>query len=112
MRVVATSTRCLLRRFIGITMFVIGTLAEALAPLFGWQEVFFRGWRVAEARLGGAPLAQGTAAPRGLRSEYRRSGVASTAARVCGSWFTAFGGLTKAGRRSRSTRRIDRCPRT
>jgi hypothetical protein len=45
---------------IGVAMFGIGTLTEALTALFGWQEPLFRAWYISGALLGGAPLAQGT----------------------------------------------------
>ena len=45
---------------IGIAIYGLGTLAEALTTLFGWHAVIFRLWYVAGALLGGAPLAQGS----------------------------------------------------
>lgn len=45
---------------LGIAFYGLGTLAEAYTTLFGWHEAVFRGWYVAGALLGGAPLAQGT----------------------------------------------------
>lgn len=45
---------------IGVAMFGLGTLVEALTTLFGWHEPLFRTWYIAGALLGGAPLAQGT----------------------------------------------------
>ncbi len=45
---------------IGIALFGLGTLTEALTTVFGWHEPIFRSWYVAGALLGGAPLAQGT----------------------------------------------------
>lgn len=45
---------------LGLAFYGLGTLAESYTTLFGWQEAVFRGWYVAGALLGGAPLAQGT----------------------------------------------------
>ncbi len=45
---------------IGVALYGVGTLTEALTTLFGWSEPVFRGWYIAGALLGGAPLAQGT----------------------------------------------------
>jgi hypothetical protein len=45
---------------IGVGLYGLGTLTEALTTVFGWQEPIFRLWYVAGALLGGAPLAQGT----------------------------------------------------
>ncbi len=45
---------------IGVALFGLGTLTEALTTLFGWHEPLFRTWYIAGALLGGAPLAQGT----------------------------------------------------
>jgi hypothetical protein len=45
---------------IGIALFGLGTLTEALTTLIGWHEPLFRSWYIAGALLGGAPLAQGT----------------------------------------------------
>lgn len=45
----------------GIVMYGVGTVAESLTTLFGWQEPVFRAWYISGALLGGAPLAQGTA---------------------------------------------------
>lgn len=44
----------------GIALYGVGTFAESLTTLFGWNEVVFRSWYIAGALLGGAPLAQGT----------------------------------------------------
>lgn len=54
------TARHLLWWLIGVVMFGIGTLTEALTTIFGWQEPVFRTWYIAGALLGGAPLAQGT----------------------------------------------------
>jgi len=45
---------------IGVALFGVGTLTEALNTVFGWQEWLFRSWYISGALLGGAPLAQGT----------------------------------------------------
>lgn len=53
-------TRYLLWWTIGVGLYGIGTLTEALTTVFGWSEPVFRAWYVSGALLGGAPLAQGT----------------------------------------------------
>lgn len=45
---------------IGVALYGVGTLTEALTTVFGWSEPVFRAWYVSGALLGGAPLAQGT----------------------------------------------------
>lgn len=45
---------------IGVAMYGVGVLAEALTTLYGWNEIVFRAWYISGALLGGAPLAQGT----------------------------------------------------
>lgn len=45
---------------IGIAMFGLGTLTEALTTIFGWSEPVFRAWYISGALLGAAPLATGT----------------------------------------------------
>jgi hypothetical protein len=45
---------------IGVGLYGVGTLTEALTTIFGWSEPVFRAWYVSGALLGGAPLAQGT----------------------------------------------------
>ena len=45
---------------LGIIIYGIGTLAEAMTTLFGWQEGFFRLWYISGALMGGVVLAQGT----------------------------------------------------
>lgn len=55
-----TSARYVMWWMIGIALYGLGTLTEALTTLFGWNEPVFRTWYVAGALLGGAPLAQGT----------------------------------------------------
>jgi hypothetical protein len=52
--------RYLLWWTIGVALFGLGTLTEATTTLLGWHEPLFRGWYIAGALLGGAPLAQGT----------------------------------------------------
>ncbi|MFQ5968033.1 MAG: hypothetical protein ACE5MI_10535 [Acidimicrobiia bacterium] len=54
------SARHVLWWMIGVGLYGLGTLTEALTTVFGWQEPVFRAWYVAGALLGGAPLAQGT----------------------------------------------------
>jgi hypothetical protein len=44
---------------IGALTYAAGTAIEASVTLFGWHEWLFRGWYIAGALLGGAPLAQG-----------------------------------------------------
>ena len=44
----------------GVFMYGIGTLTEASVSLAGWHGFIFRGWYIAGALLGAAPLAQGT----------------------------------------------------
>jgi hypothetical protein len=45
---------------VGIAVYGLGTLTEALTTLFGWREPVFRAWYISGALLGGWPLAQGT----------------------------------------------------
>lgn len=52
--------RYLLWWAIGVTLYGVGTLTEALTTIFGWHEPIFRAWYIAGALLGAAPLAQGT----------------------------------------------------
>lgn len=54
------AARYVLWWMIGVGLYGVGTLAEALTTVFGWHEPIFRTWYVAGALLGGAPLAQGT----------------------------------------------------
>ena len=54
------SARYILWWMIGVGLYGLGTLTEALTTLVGWQEPIFRTWYIAGALLGGAPLAQGT----------------------------------------------------
>jgi len=52
--------RYLLWWMIGVGLYGVGTLTEAITSVFGWSEPVFRAWYVAGALLGAAPLAQGT----------------------------------------------------
>lgn len=54
------SARYLLWWTIGVALYGLGTLAEAVTTLFGWSEPVFRIWYISGALLGGAPLATGT----------------------------------------------------
>ncbi len=45
---------------IGVAVYGLGTLTEALTTLTGWHAGIFRLWYITGALLGGAPLAQGT----------------------------------------------------
>jgi len=45
---------------IGVALYGVGTLTEALTMVIGWNEPVFRAWYISGALLGGAPLAQGT----------------------------------------------------
>ena len=54
------SARYVMWWMIGVGLYGLGTLTEALTTVFGWQELVFRTWYVAGALLGGASLAQGT----------------------------------------------------
>ncbi len=54
------SARYVMWWMIGVGLYGLGTLAEALTTVFGWAEPVFRTWYIAGALLGGAPLAQGT----------------------------------------------------
>lgn len=45
---------------LGILVYGVGTFAESLTTLFGWQEWVFRLWYISGALLGGVLLAQGT----------------------------------------------------
>lgn len=54
------SARYLLWWMIGVALYGVGTLTEAITTVFGWSEPVFRSWYVAGALLGAAPLAQGT----------------------------------------------------
>jgi hypothetical protein len=54
------SARYVMWWMIGVGLYGLGTLTEAVTTVFGWSEPVFRAWYVAGALLGGAPLAQGT----------------------------------------------------
>lgn len=54
------SVRYVMWWMIGVGLYGLGTLTEALTTVFGWQEPVFRAWYVAGALLGAGPLAQGT----------------------------------------------------
>ena len=45
---------------IGVGVYGLGTLAEAVTTIFGWNELTFRAWYISGALLGGVLLAQGT----------------------------------------------------
>ncbi|HEU5219975.1 MAG TPA: hypothetical protein VFU23_15045 [Gemmatimonadales bacterium] len=45
---------------IGVAVYGLGTLTEALTTLVGWHPWLFRAWYISGALLGGAPLAQGS----------------------------------------------------
>jgi hypothetical protein len=45
---------------IGVAVYGLGTLTEALTTILGWHPPLFRAWYISGALLGGAPLAQGT----------------------------------------------------
>jgi hypothetical protein len=54
------SARYVMWWMIGVGLYGLGTLTEALTTVFGWNEPVFRTWYVAGALLGAGPLAQGT----------------------------------------------------
>ncbi|MCK0132069.1 hypothetical protein MWU59_11220 [Flavobacteriaceae bacterium F08102] len=45
---------------IGVLTFGLGTLAESINVLFGWNEINLKYWYIVGALLGGFPLAQGS----------------------------------------------------
>lgn len=45
---------------LGVAIYGLGTLTEALTTLTGWHAGIFRAWYISGALLGGSPLAQGT----------------------------------------------------
>ncbi len=51
------SARYVMWWMIGVGLYGLGTLTEALTTVFGWQEPIFRAWYISGALLGGAPLA-------------------------------------------------------
>lgn len=56
----ARKTKYLLWWTIGVMTFGLGTLAESIHALFGWNAVNLRYWYIVGALLGGFPLAQGS----------------------------------------------------
>ena len=54
------SARYVMWWMIGVGLYGLGTLTEALTTTFGWNEPLFRTWYIAGALLGAGPLAQGT----------------------------------------------------
>lgn len=44
----------------GVLVYGLGTLAESINTIFGWNEINFKFWFIVGALMGGAPLAQGT----------------------------------------------------
>ena len=53
-------TKYLLWWTIGVLTFGLGTLAESINILFGWNEINLKYWYIVGALLGGFPLAQGS----------------------------------------------------
>jgi hypothetical protein len=53
-------TKYLLWWSIGVLTFGLGTSAESINAIFGWNEINLKYWYIAGALLGGFPLAQGT----------------------------------------------------
>lgn len=53
-------TKYLLWWTIGVLTFGLGTLAESINVLFGWNEINVKYWYIIGALLGGFPLAQGS----------------------------------------------------
>lgn len=45
---------------LGVAIYGVGTLTEALTTLTGWHSTIFRAWYISGALLGGSPLAQGS----------------------------------------------------
>jgi hypothetical protein len=45
---------------LGVAIYGLGTLTEALTTLTGWHAGVFRAWYISGALLGGSPLAQGS----------------------------------------------------
>jgi hypothetical protein len=56
----AHPTTYLLWWTIGVATFGLGTLAESIHALFGWNEANLKYWYIVGALLGGFPLAQGS----------------------------------------------------
>lgn len=53
-------TQYLLWWTIGVLTFGLGTLAESINVIFGWNEINLKYWYIVGALLGGFPLAQGS----------------------------------------------------
>lgn len=53
-------TKYLLWWTIGVLTFGLGTLAESIHAIFGWNEINLKYWYIVGALLGGFPLAQGS----------------------------------------------------
>lgn len=53
-------TKYLLWWTIGVLTFGLGTFAESINVLFGWNEINLKYWYIVGALLGGFPLAQGS----------------------------------------------------
>lgn len=53
-------TKYLLWWTIGVLTFGLGTLAESINVIFGWNEINLKYWYIVGALLGGFPLAQGS----------------------------------------------------
>jgi hypothetical protein len=56
----ARKTIYLLWWTIGVLTFGLGTLAESINAIFGWNEINMKYWYIVGALLGGFPLAQGS----------------------------------------------------
>ncbi len=54
------SARYVMWWMMGVGLYGVGTLTEALTTIFGWHEAIFRAWYISGALLGGVALAQGT----------------------------------------------------
>lgn len=53
-------TKYLLWWTVGVLTFGMGTLAESINVIFGWNEINLKYWYIVGALLGGFPLAQGS----------------------------------------------------
>jgi hypothetical protein len=53
-------TKYLLWWSVGVLTFGLGTSAESINAIFGWNEINLKYWYIVGALLGGFPLAQGT----------------------------------------------------
>lgn len=56
----ARKTSYLLWWTLGVLTFGLGTLAESIHAIFGWNEINLKYWYIVGALLGGFPLAQGS----------------------------------------------------